>query len=92
MRKQVVKQTFKRSERNSEILAISNRYKDILDHFMHNSDPESLPGPINERFCNTFRSRRGSTSHPEEDCLNKNVLVSDRSLQLALKIEHSLLH
>ena len=80
-------------EKNSEIVAIFNRYKDTLDDFIDSSDPESLPGPIDERSQNTPRSRGGSTGLPEKDRLDEDyVSASDKSPQLAAKTGNFQLH
>ena len=66
-------------------MAILNRYKDNLDDLTDSSDSKSPPGPIDERLRNVPRSRGCSIGLAEQNCLDKNVLVSDRSLQLAPK-------
>ena len=89
LRKQVVKQAVGGRERNFEIVAIYNRYKDILDDLIDCPDPKSPPGPINERSRNAPRSRGGSTGLLEEDYLDEDVSASNRSSQLAPKTKNS---
>ncbi len=96
--KRVFKQAVGEAERKSEIAAIFNKYKDILDNFIHSSDtespdrPDSLnrPGLIDKRSHNTPRSRSDSSTFLEEDCLDENVPVM--SLELVPKIQASQVH
>ena len=69
---------------NSEIMAISNRYKNNLDDFINRSDPEFLPKPINKGSYNASRSRGGLTNFLDENCLNQNISVLDKLSWLAL--------
>lgn len=41
LKKQFVKQAIEGKEKNGEILAISNKYKDIFDNFINSLDIES---------------------------------------------------
>ena len=72
---------------NSEIVAISNRYKDTLDDLINSSDSESLDwlGLINKRSCNVSMSESSSADFLEGNCLDKNL--SDKSSRLASKIQ-----
>ena len=80
-------------EGKSEIAAIPNKYKDSLDDLIDSSDTESPDQPespdwlepIDKGTCNVPRSRGASLSlsEEEEDCLDKDVLVT--SLKLAPK-------
>ena len=75
-------------------MAIPNKYKDTLDDLIDSSDikspdqPESPDwlGLIDKGIRNASRSRGASPSllEAEEDCLDKDVLVT--SLKLAPKI------
>lgn len=87
LKNRVVKQTIRKEEKNSKIVTIHNKYKDILDSFIYSSDLEFLAGLIEERFGNTPRFRSGLTNLLKTDCLEKNVLVWNKSLQLEPKIE-----
>lgn len=69
-----------RKEKNSEIVTIFNKYKNTWDDLINNSDPKSPLEKIDERSCNALKSRGGSTSLSEENYLDKNILVSNRSL------------
>lgn len=66
-------------------MAICNRYKDTLDHFINNSDIESpnSPGLIDKRSRNTPKSEGSLTGVLEGNYLDKDV--SDRSSWLARK-------
>lgn len=66
-------------------MEIPNRYKNTLDNFIDSSNPESPLGPIGKEAHNAPRSRGSLTNFLEKDCLDENVLASDRSLQLAPK-------
>ena len=70
-------------------MAISNRYKDILDDLINSSDVESSDrlGPIDKGSCNLSRSERSLTRLLERDCLDKNIL--DKSSRLAPKTRDS---
>lgn len=72
---------------NSEIVAICNRYENILDEFINSSDPKSpdWAGLIDERFRNAPMSKSNLTDLSVGDYLDEDL--SDRSSQLALKIE-----
>lgn len=74
--------------KNSEIVVISNQYKDTLKEFINSSDTESSDWakPIDERFCNVFISEGSLADFLEGDCFDENL--PDRSLQLALKTEN----
>lgn len=73
-------------------MAISNKYKHILDDFIDNLDLKSLLKSIDKKFYNAPRFKVNSTSLFKEDCLNKNVLASDRLSQLAPKSRNIKLH
>lgn len=79
-------------EKNSEIVAIPNIYKDTLDDFIDNSDPESPPGLIDKGSYNAPRSRSDSTGFLEEDYLDEDNSASDRSSRLAPKSKNFQLH
>lgn len=70
-------------------MAIFNKYKDTLDNFIDNSDPESLNKVrlIDERSYNVPRSENSLTDLWEGDCLDEDIL--DRSSRLAPKTENS---
>ena len=74
---------------NSEIVAISNRYKDTLDDLIDSSDPESpdRAGPIDERSHNAPMFEGSSADCSEGNCLDENL--PDRSSWLAPKTEDS---
>lgn len=84
-----MKQADSEKKDNSEILAISHQYKDILDHFINNSDPEYMDWMelIEEKICNAFRSESISTNLSKIDYLDKDI--SDKLLCLAPKIGDS---
>lgn len=68
---------------NSEIKAIFNRYKNILiDNFVNKSVSKFLPRPINKRSNNTSKSKNNLTCFLKKKCLNKDILVSNKWLQL----------
>lgn len=62
------------------IIAIFNRYKDILDDFIDSLDLNILPRLIDKRLCNMFKFRNRSTNFLKEDCLNKNISTFDKLL------------
>ncbi len=72
------------AERKSEIIAIPNKYKDTLDDLIDSSDIESpdrpdspdWPGLIDKGSRNAPRSRSGSLTLSEEDCLDEDVPVT----------------
>lgn len=70
---------------NSEIVAISNQYKDTLDDFIDSLDLESpdQSGPIDERSYNALISEGNLADLLERIYLDKNLL--DRSSWLAFK-------
>ncbi len=96
--KQVLKQAFGRVEKKSEITAIPNKYKNTLDDLIPSSVTESQdrtnspdrPETINKRLCNPSRSRGGSPTLLEKDCLDKNVPVT--SLEPTPKIRALQVH
>lgn len=51
-------------QRNFEIMAIFNKYKDIFNNFINYLDSEFLNqvGLINKKFCNIFKSKSNLTS------------------------------
>ncbi len=65
-------------------MAIPNKYEDSLDNLIDSSDTESQnrldspdrPGLIDKGSCNVLRSQSGSPTLSEEDCLDKEVLVT----------------
>lgn len=79
----------------SEIAKIFNRYKGTLDDLIDTSDIKSLAQPysldlpelIDKRLCNAFRSRNGSQTFSNEDCLNDDISVV--LLELASTIRDS---
>ena len=79
-------------EEKSEIAAIFNKYKDTFDNLIDSSNIESLnylDSPnwlelIDKRSCNIPKSRDGSLTFLEKDCLDKDILIM--SLEPALKI------
>ncbi len=86
------------AEGKSEIVAILNKYKDTLDDLIDSSDTESPDRPDSPNWSGIFdkgprnspRSRDGSPTLLEEDCLDKDVLVT--SLEPAPKIQASQVH
>ena len=80
-------------EEESEIATISNKYKNTLNEFIDSSDtkspyqPESLDWPrlIDKGIRNAPRFKGTSPNLLEEDCLNKNILVT--ILERALKTQ-----
>ena len=64
---------------NSEIVAISNKYKDILNNFINSSSSKSLNQPrlMNKKLYNAFRSKNNLIDLFKRNCLNKNI--SDKS-------------
>lgn len=64
-------------------MIIFDRYKDILDDFIDNSDLESLPGLIDKMLQNAHRSKGYSIGFLEKNWLDKNVLPSHKLSQLA---------
>ena len=68
-------------KKNLKIITICNKYNNILNDFINSSDLKSLnwPRSIDKNYINILISRNHLTSFPEEDCLNKNVLVSNKS-------------
>ena len=76
LKKRVVKQEIGGIKINSEIVAIPNRYKDILNNLIDNPDEESpnWPGPIDKRSRNALRFRSNLTGLSKKDYLDKNVL------------------
>lgn len=83
--KRVVKQAVGGGERNSEIVALPNQYKDTPNDLIDSSDPESpdRAGPIDERSRNALRSESSSADLSEGDCLDEDV--PDKSSRLAPK-------
>lgn len=71
---------------NSEIKAIFNRYKNtLIDNFVNKSVSKFLPRPINKKSNNTSKSKNNLTCFLKKKCLNKDILVSNRWLQLVNK-------
>lgn len=58
------------AKKNSEIVAIFNRYKDTFDDLIDISDAESpdWPGLIDKGLCNVPRSKDSPTGLSERDC------------------------
>ena len=79
-------------EEKSEIVAISNKYKNTFDDLIDSSDiaspdhPDSWnwPGLIDKRSRNTPKSKNGSPTFLEKNCLDEDILIT--SLKLAPKI------
>lgn len=92
IRNQVIKQAVGKKEKNSKIIAISNRYKDTLEDFIDSSNPKALPEIIDERFHNVARFRDSSTSLLEKNCLNKDVLALEKLSQVVAKIKNPQFH
>ncbi len=71
-------------EEKSEITAIPNKYKDIFDNLIDNSDTESSnhsdspnwPELINKWSHNTPKSRGGSPTFLEEDRLDEDISIT----------------
>lgn len=72
-------------EGNSEIVTISNQYKDTLDDLIDSSDPEPPKWlkPILQKPRNAPRPEDSSSDLLDNDCSDENV--PDRSLQMASK-------
>lgn len=66
-------------EKNSEIIAIFNRYKNTLDDFIESSNLESPPKLIDKGSRNAPKSRGGLTGLLEKDYLDKDMLALNRS-------------
>lgn len=77
---------------NSEILAISNQYKNTLDDLIDSSDSESLDWAriIDVRICNTSRSEVSSADLLEGNYLDEDV--PNKSLWLMPKTGDSRVH
>ncbi len=79
-------------------MAIPNKYKNTLDDLIDSSDTESLdwpnspnrPGLIDKGSHNAPRSKGGSPTLLEEDCLDEDVPIT--SLEPAPKIRTSQVH
>ena len=71
----------------SEIVVISNQYKDTLDDLIDSSDPESPDrmGPIDERSCNASISEGSSANLLKGDCLDEDL--QDRLSRMVPKTE-----
>ena len=76
----------RRADGKSEITAISNKYKNTLNDIIDSLDTEfpDLSRLIDKETHNTPNSRNTSLSLLEEDCLNKDILVT--ALERAPKI------
>lgn len=79
LKKQVVNQAVKREKKNSEIVAIFNRYIDILDDFINSLDLESLSKLIDKKSCNVFRFKSNSTDFLKKYYLDEDILDSNMS-------------
>lgn len=72
------------AEEKSEIVAISNKYKNIFNDLMNCLDTESSdwpdfsdwPGLIDKRLRNALRSIGNLSTLLEKDCLDKDILVT----------------
>lgn len=73
-------------------MPISNKYKNTLNYFINNLDSKSLLRLNNKGFYNVPRSKHGSKSFLEKNCLNKDVLTSNRSLWVVPKTKNFQLH
>ena len=79
-------------EGKSEIAAIFNKYKDILNDLIDSSNTKFLDCPdflnwlqlIDKRSRNIPKSRGGSSTFLEKNCLDEDVLIT--LLELASKI------
>ncbi len=86
------------AEGKFEIVAIPNKYKDTFDDLIDSLDTEfpdqsnspDRPELIDKGSHNMPRSRNDSLTFSEEDCLNKDVLVT--LLDLTPKIQTSQVH
>ena len=87
-----------KAEGKFKITAIPKKYKDTLDDLIDSLDtespdyPDSLnwPEQINKESHNMPKSRDGSPTFLEEDCLDKDILIT--SLKPAPKIQNSQVH
>lgn len=79
-------------ERNFEIGAIFNKFKETLVDLINSPCPECLPRASYEILHNAPKSQHGSRNIAKKNCLNKDVLASDRSLQLYLQTQGSKLY
>lgn len=91
-KKYVVKQALRGAEKNFEIVAILNRYKDTFGDFINSSDVEFLnkPEPIDKRLCNAPRSEDSLMELLERDYLDKGI--SNKLSWLAPKTENFQVH
>lgn len=73
-------------------MVIFNWYKNTLNDFIDNSDPEFLDQAIliDENFYNVFISEGGLVNLSEEDSLNENLL--NKLSWLAPKTQNSEMH
>ena len=98
LQKQVLKQTVERAEGKSKITAIFNKYKDTLDNLIDSSNIESPDYPdssnwlrlIDKGLYNTLKSKDGSPTFLEEDCLDEDISIT--SLEPTSKIQDSQVH
>ena len=67
-------------KRNSKIIAISNKYKNILDDLIDNSYPNFLLGLINKKSRNMPRFKGNLINLLKENSLDKNILAINKSL------------
>ena len=80
------------AKEKSEIVAIYNKYKNTLDDLINSSDTASLdytnssnwPRLIHKKLYHAHKSKDGSPTFIEQDCFNKDVLIT--SLEPASKI------
>ena len=84
LQKQVLKQAVGGAEGKFEIAAIFNKYKDTLDDLIDSSDTKSpdysdspnWPGLIDTKGSrNAPKSKDGSPTFLEEDCLDEDLLI-----------------
>lgn len=73
--------------RNFEIIAISNKYENILNKLIDNSDAKSLDWPqqIDKRLWNALKSKNNLIELLEKDYLDNNIL----DIWLIFKIKNS---
>lgn len=69
-------------------MLISNKYKNTLSDFINSLDSKSVLRLNDKGFCNTPRSKHSLTSFLEKNCLNKDVLTSNRSLRVVPKTKN----
>lgn len=80
---------FEEKEKNFEIIVISNTYKDTLNNFINSSDLEFSLRLIGKKSCNAPRSKDILIDFSKKNCLDKDVLTSNKSLRLVPKTRNS---